>query len=323
MIAVLHELHWLPAFFQQRVGLTPEGLVTPEIKSALLDHTKFHKLKISEGDLERLLRGSAPTSYSAFVTALFDLYGARKRKPFVGEKAPNYVRKIPTLHDLWPRAKFIHLIRDGRDVYLSVKKWTTKEGVRQERKLAERFPAWQEDPTGASALFWEWHVRLGRESGASLGTDLYYEIRYESLVADPDGACAGLCDFLDVPYDDAMVRFHEGRQRTDPGLSAKRAWLPPTSGLRDWRTQMAAERVIRFEAAAGQLLDELAYERAVPSISQQELDRAARTRERFAEQVRARERPLPRAWASEVDGASTDSLPRSIRNRLTIGRGRR
>ena len=86
---------------------------------------------------------------------------------------------------------------------------------------------------------------------------MYYEVRYESLVRNPVEESAALCEFLGLPYDEAMPRFHEGRTNAKPGLSAKKAWLPITPGLRDWRTQMTAEDVERFEAAAGELLDEL------------------------------------------------------------------
>ena len=64
-----------------------------------------------------------------------------------------------------------------------------------------------------------------------------------------------------MPYADTMLEFHEGRTKTKPGLDAKRAWLPITSGLRDWRSEMPTEDLERFEAAAGDLLDELGYER--------------------------------------------------------------
>ena len=50
-----------------------------------------------------------------------------------------------------------------------------------------RFAAWTRDPVSASAFWWKWHVRLGREAAAGLGQDLYREVRYEALVTDPDG----------------------------------------------------------------------------------------------------------------------------------------
>jgi hypothetical protein len=126
-------------------------------------------------------------------------------------------------------------------------------------------------------------VRLGRQAGHSLGPKLYYEIRYEFLVNHPAEECAALCAFLGLPYDDAMLRFHEGRTKTDPTLNAKRAWRPITSGLRDWRSKMPAEDVERFEAAAGELLDELGYPRAVPGPRPESLERASIIRELLAQ----------------------------------------
>ena len=60
---------------------------------------------------------------------------------------------------------------------------------------------------------------------------------------------------------------------------------------------MDADHVRRFEAAAGELLDELGYPRGAASIPSAELQRAAAVREAFARELEARGRPVPRAWA--------------------------
>jgi hypothetical protein len=102
--------------------------------------------------------------------------------------------------------------------------------------------------------------------------------------------------FLGLPYDDEMLRFHEGRERTEPGLDAKGAWQPVTSGLRDWRTQMSAGDVERFEAAVGGLLDELGYARVVPRPSSEALKHASRIRSSFNRDLRRRGKRVPEGW---------------------------
>jgi hypothetical protein len=184
----------------------------------------------------------------------------------------------------------VHLIRDGRDVALSVLDWKKKEST------AGRFPTWEEDPVTTTALWWEWHVRLGREAGAHLGPGQYYELAYESLVDDPEGECDELCRFLDVPYDDAMIRFYEGRMRPKPGRRAKAAWLPVTRGLRTWEKEMRSDDLLRFEAATGDLLEELGYPLAAQPVSEAARDRAARFREAFADHAHRRRRRTPEAW---------------------------
>jgi hypothetical protein len=284
-LAVIHETRWIADFFQRRVGLTPDGLVTPELLERLREHSRFDKLGLEPGELEPALRdGGRPVPYAQFVSSLFDLYGRRHGKRLVGDKTPRYVRAVPTLSALWPEAKFVHLIRDGRDVCLSVLDW---------RKGAPRYSSWEEDPVSTTALWWEWQVRLGREGGAALGPERYHELRYEDLVAEPERECAALCAFLGIAYDEAMLRFHEGREVDDPGLDAKKAWRPVTGGLRSWRSELPAEDAARFDAAAGGLLDELGYPRAPSNGAGGD---ATRLRAAFAADVRERGRPLPAGW---------------------------
>jgi hypothetical protein len=163
--------------YKKRIGLTPEGVVTRDLVPRLLEHPKFHHLGVRARDLEGLIEVGGPAGYIRFVGRPFDHYGRARGKLLVGDKTPNSLRQIQVLNRLWPRAKFVHLIRDGRDVCLSVLNWKRKAA-----RLAELFPTWEEDPVTTAALCWERDVGQGREQGRLLGPEFYYEIRYESLV---------------------------------------------------------------------------------------------------------------------------------------------
>ena len=289
-IAIIHQSRFIPRFFERRRGLTPEGLVTTKLVDRLLEARGIKNLKTSREMLESLVEAGEPVSYSTFVTGVFDLYGKGQGKRLVGDKTPSYLRHIPTLHALWPQAKFVHLIRDGRDVCLSILNW--KRGER----VAGRFATWSEDPVSITALWWKWNVTLGREDGAPLGPDLYHEVHYEALVSEPANECKTLCDFLNLPYDEGMLRFHEclPDPRFYDGKQMK--WRPIVTGLRDWKAEMPAEDLERFEAVAGDLLQELGYERAFPFPSSRALEHAARTRETFSRDVQERGARLPERW---------------------------
>jgi Sulfotransferase family len=289
-IAITPEMHWISHyvnFFKNQ-----NRLVTPELVSELAGHKRFAQFEIPRQQFEGLLVSGEALPYPAFLNRVFGLYGEIKNKPLVGNKTSGYVRRIPAFHSLWPDAKFGHIIRDGRDVCLSILNW--KKGYR----TAGRYSSWEEDPVSTTALWWERKVRKGREDGAALGPGLYHEMLYEDLVDDPERECKRLCEFLGVPYDDAMLRFHEGRERVEPGRGAKSAWLRVTSGLRDWRTEMCAGDVERFEAAAGDLFEELGYERAAPNPSSEALEQAARIREAFTREALARGDRPPGYWAT-------------------------
>ena len=287
-IAITRETHWIAKRFERRQGVTPDGLVTPELLSWLLSDEKFTRMGIGQDELEGLVAGEEPVSYSTFVTGVFDLYGKGQGKRLVGDKTPAYVRRIPTLHALWPEARFVHIIRDGRDVCMSAINW------RKADHALGRFSTWGVDPITTAAVWWEWHVRLGREDGGSLAPKLYHEVRYEALVSEPANECETLCDFLNLPYDEGMLRFHE--RLPDPRFYVKKKWRPIVTGLRDWRAEMPAEDLERFEAVAGDLLQELGYERAFPFPSSRTLEHAARTRETFSRDVQEQGKRLPERW---------------------------
>ena len=277
-IAILPvETHWIPKLIDAQLGVGADGRLTSDFVTALAARRTFSKLEIGEAELAALVSRTDGT-YSAVVSAIFDLCAARRGKCLAGDKTPGYVRSMPTLHELWPSARFVHLIRDGRDVALSAINWERKQD-----DFERRFRTWRGDRVTTAAHWWRWHVESGRDAGARLDGRLYLEVRYEDLVAAPEKACRRVCAFLEVPFDDAMLRFHEGRTRHKPGLSAKRAWLPVTAGLRDWRTEMQPRDIELFEAAAGKLLENLRYERAAPSPSRAALNDAERIGRVFAE----------------------------------------
>jgi hypothetical protein len=82
----------------------------------------------------------------------------------------------------------------------------------------------------------------------------------------------------------------------DLNLDAKKGWWPLTPGLRKWSEQMPAEDLERFEAAAGDLLEELGYPRACPHPPVETLARAARIRESFTREASASGKRLPKGW---------------------------
>jgi Sulfotransferase family len=242
-IAITRETHWIT---KQLKWHAPDRPVGPELMERLATEERFTRMEVDETQLERLLARPEPVSYAKFVTAVFDLYGEARGKPLVGDKVPGYVLEIPTLHDLFPHARFVHLIRDGRDVCSSVIEWERKQPP---------------DPVATIARRWEERVRAGRAAGARLGPRMYHELRYEALVTEPEETCRALCEFLDVDYSERMLAFHEGREKDGAGLSAKRAWRPITPGLRSWRTEMSDSDLEEFEAVAGDLIGALGYPR--------------------------------------------------------------
>lgn len=281
-LAITPESHWIPRLAAKPWALTSDGLVTSKLVRRLLAHPKLSRWQIGQDQVLAIVERNPSVSYSSLVSQIFDLYGEMQGKPLVGDKTPDNVRRMDILHRVWPLARFVHVIRDGRDVALSMLEWP------KVHPKPGDFVTWSKDPVSTAALWWEVNVSCGREAKELLPPELCYELRYESLVANPREQTAALCSFLGLPFDDFMLQFHAAHNGTDPGLEKKWAGLPITQGLRDWRSQMRAEQIESFEAIAGELLENLGYPRAVPHPSSEALLHSKKIRESFAQDPRTR-----------------------------------
>lgn len=217
-------------------------------------HDVFHHTDLSATwgigieSLRDELRRRPPKDYPDAVRALFGVYAGLRGKPLYANKTPIHVLRMPALLELFPDARFIHVIRDGRNVALSF--------------LDSAFGP--ESVVGC-ALRWRRYVSRGITSGPRLGEGRYLEIRYEDLVRDPASTARSVCGFIGVPFDDHMLKYFDRADEIlghiDHPESHSRLRLPPTPGLRDWRTEMSTDDVARFDAIAGPLLSRLGYER--------------------------------------------------------------
>lgn len=275
-LTVINESYFIPrAINDLLVG--PDYPLTAEIVSRARSSrsrsgkTGFFRLGLPEEAVDEVARKAH--TYSQFVSELYNQVARLRGKPLAGEKTPHYTSHLRLLHGLFPDTRFIHIIRDGRSVALSLLEWAA------EGKGPARYKLWALEPVAMCALWWRWQVGAGRRDGQELASAHYQEVRYEELVDSPLDVIRDVTHFLGLPYDPLMLRYYEGRVRTGLALSAKEAWLPPTPGLRDWRKQMPAHDVELFEALAGDLLSELGYERAFQTISPAVQERAERYRD--------------------------------------------
>ena len=267
-LTVTNDTHFITRAAKQELRRDANPVLDDDLVERVLSYHRFHRMGLERQDALSAARGAK--TYADFVSRLYDLTARQAGKTMSGEKTPDYCRRMPQLHRLFPHAKFLHIIRDGRDVALSTLDWASAG------KGPGRWDLWGRDPVGTCALWWRWQVGNGRHDGALLGASVYREVKYEDLVTQPEAALAHVCDFLDIPFDERMPRFHEGKTRDAPGRSAKSAWLGPVAGLRDWREQMCAADAAVFDAISGDLLDSMGYGResyaASPNVSERVLE---------------------------------------------------
>lgn len=250
-LTVANDSHFIVRAIKKRLKTDPDPVMSEAIIDEVIGYHRFHRMGLDRNEVEAAASG-APT-YSSFVARLYDRRGVLHGKPLSGEKTPDYCRYIPQLAALVPEARFVHIVRDGRNTALSTLKWAKPD------KGPGRWAWWEKDALACCALWWTWQTWQGIRDGRALPPARYHQLLYEDLVAQPVQQLQKISEFLDLEYSDEMVNFHRGKTVENPALSAKSAWKPATKGLRDWRGQMAAEDQAVFQALAGDLLDLLSY----------------------------------------------------------------
>jgi hypothetical protein len=250
-MAIPSESHFITSLVRQRRRYESGGAFhADQFILDLLQQRRFRRWGLEEQVVRKTVAAAAPVDYPDAIRSVFALYARLQGKNRFGDKTVRYLLDMRSLGVLFPEARFVHIIRDGRDVALSA------------MDMGSRIDE--------AAFYWKRHVVRGRSIGRRLGSGRYKEVRYEDVLRDPETVVRGLCDFIDLRYEDAMLRYFERADHLVQGVGRpnrhQRLFLPPTKGLRDWREQMSSEDAALFEAIAGVALSGLGYERATPRV---------------------------------------------------------
>jgi LPS sulfotransferase NodH len=244
------------------------GAGPDQLAKVLTSHRRWGDLGIDAAELRERLRAIGRPTGGDAVRVAFGLYAEGRKKPRWGDKTPAYLTNIAEIHRALPEARFIHLIRDGRDVALSIMRMPE----------ADR-PMRRPDTIGLVARRWSRRIRRARDQAE--GVPHYIEIRYEDLVRDPEAALRSACELIELPFTEEMLEFHSrAADRLEemnrdlaardelPAQSAEGriaphalASRPPSSErIGVWRREMTPEDLAEFEREGAEMLRELGYE---------------------------------------------------------------
>jgi hypothetical protein len=219
--------HYLPSEFFARSGLPAE-----QFKARILADCR------NAGDFLRILMESVMTAQHADRWA---------------ECTPTNALHMHEIKRTLPEALFVHIVRDGRDVALSLEQqgwirpfpWDRKEGVL------------------VAGLYWEWLVGKGRHAGRHFPSD-YVEVHFEDLVNRPRETLTTIGAFIehDLDYDriQKVAIGTVGRPNTSFDSTGQQAFNP----VGRWKSDLSPGALAEFECLIGPFLQEVGYSRTVP-----------------------------------------------------------
>jgi hypothetical protein len=190
-------------------------------------------------------------------TWLAQAYGRKVGKPTAGvwiDHTPTNFRRVRGLLRMFPAARFIHLVRDGRAVAASL------------------LPLdWGPNNALHAAEFWMARCALGLAAELDLGPDRILRVRYEDVLQEPESSLRRITGFIGLDYEPQMAaanpsrptRYHEHQHHLV-------GQAPVRSRAAGWQQVLSRREVEIFEAEAGDFLETLGYQarygvRAMPA----------------------------------------------------------
>jgi Sulfotransferase family len=257
-LTVPPETHFVPELIEAAgsSSATPEALL-----ATITSQREWGDFGLTEEELLERFRAIEPLDAGEALRSFYEAYAERVGKPRWGDKTPIYVKSMRKIEGALPEARFVHVIRDGRDVALSIRDRAVKE-----------------HPIDTIAERWVRRITRARQQAKRLAH--YEEIRYESLILETKPTLEIVCEFFGLPWDDALLEYHERsadrleemkRELPDDGkrttLSVERRMAtharttekPDPKRVSRWRESMDRADREQFESIAGPLLDELGY----------------------------------------------------------------
>lgn len=210
------------------------ALTQPQLERAIetmVRHERWPDMNLPEDELRRQAAALAQPTLVDLIDLVYRHLLDASNKQRLGDKTPHYFAILPELATLYPGAKFIHLVRDGRDVAIS---WID---AGWERYYEPGF---------------EWPdamAHLRRDHAAY--PDRVLEVRYEDLVRQPAEVARVICTFLDETFEPAMLDWQERTgliASRDRHLHARLQQPLSDDAIAVWRHRLSAIECFAVEA---------------------------------------------------------------------------
>jgi protein-tyrosine sulfotransferase len=163
-----------------------------------------------------------------------------------GDKTPLNTERVFLIDRVFPGARYIHMLRDGRDAVSSAVKAGLYGGSVE-----------------AACRQWLLRVQMAREFGRTIPANRFMELRYEDLVSDPRASVEAACNFMDLGFQEEMMA-HEGAfqkmgDATAHGHHAKVGEPVTTGSIGKWKERLTGEQADFVERAIGEELARIGY----------------------------------------------------------------
>ncbi len=227
-----------------------------EVWECLQQQPGVQDMELSEEEKERMwsrIRKRHQPSPPDLLRALCSVYAERSGTEVWGEKTPDHLAHVPAVLRDFPEAAILCIVRDPRDVCLSL-----------------RGMPWNRASLPESASKWRRYAEASEQYQSSFPNQ-FREIRYEELLQAPEDVLRDSFEWLGLPFDEQVLAFHQGK--TGAVDAEREPWKAKVfrpldaSNREKWREQMSVPERILVEMITSPLLQTKGYSRSARSVN--------------------------------------------------------
>lgn len=211
--------------------------------------------------LKNRISKTLPDNYLQLCQQIYLTYAAQKSKEptIIGDKNNYYIQHLTELAAIAPKAKYLHIIRDGRDVACSYKALAELHTESQYKPVL---------PTDVSSIAKEW-VHNNNEIlkfSEMISSSNFLTIRYEDMIANTEDTTKLLCKFFNVPFDPNMLLYYESNRINNEEPIKTLDWKlktleePDKGNINKYKHLLSSQEVEEFNRIGEKLLSNFRYE---------------------------------------------------------------
>lgn len=243
-IAIPEEASFLkPILKRSWVNREIRGEKKQKLVSYLRENEQFQLWNFDKKDILNAISEKNSITVKELMEIIYSSYAQHEQKKKWGDKSL-FFGSMELLYDLFPKAKFIHIVRDGRDVFYSWRKMDPSKS----------HPA-------VMALDWKIKHRLVERSLRKIPKDKIHLIRYEDLVQKPEFHLKQICEFLKIDFEQSMIDFHLSSNKYIGKHHSELIFKAIDNKNTDkWKRKLTKKEQLIYQAMAGHSLIDYNYD---------------------------------------------------------------
>jgi len=221
---------------------------------------KIEHWNLNKNDLLDHLSTKLPNSYKELIAKIYIFYGATIKENFIywGDKNNFYLDHIDEIVEIFSKAMFIHIVRDGRNIACSYRK------IMAEQIFSDYAPKL---PTGIMEIAdqWDKNINTINKSFKKINFKNVFEFKYENLIAYPEHILTKICNSLALTFESSMLNFHQLSEKNGGEPEEFMKWKANNkepvkkNAVDQFKKELTSNEVEMFNQIAGKNLKKYKY----------------------------------------------------------------